>query len=115
MADIQAKPGTLENLHDCSVTLRHIAPIGTTLADVLRPDYWYNNVREVSQQRVHGRHAFNKIEVLSESGGWEAELRVMSVEGNMVETRLLRQWPEPGASKSRDDAAPAPKPRKEKV
>lgn len=52
-------------------------------------------------QRVLGRHAWNKIEIIAEDGSWEAELRVLKVEQgasgapSLVHTRLLSSWQEP--------------------
>lgn len=91
----EARPGSMEVLHDASVTWRYIAPVGHTLEMVMRPDYWRNVTRETGQQRVPGRHAYNRIEVLAEDGTWEADLRVMSVADGLVQVRLLREWNAP--------------------
>ena len=88
----EAKPGTLDNLNDASVTLRYFAPRGHTLEDCQRPDYWRAVIRECGQQRVPNRHAWNKIEILAEDGSWEAELRILSVAEGLVHTRLLWDW-----------------------
>ena len=88
----EAKPGSLDSQYDCSIIWRHVAPAGITLDHCQRPDYWRNVIREVGQQRVPGRHSFNRIEILAEDGTWEAELRVMSVDQGLVQTRLLREW-----------------------
>jgi len=88
----EARPGSLEVLHDCSVTWRHMAPAGVALEDCRHPAYWKNVVREASQQRVVGRHAWNRIEILAEDGTWEAELRVLSAADGLVHTRLIREW-----------------------
>ncbi len=88
----EARPGSLDNLNDCSVTLRYFAPAGHTLADCQRPDYWRNVTREAGQQRVPNRHAWNKIEIIAEDGTWEAELRILSVDAGLVHTRTLREW-----------------------
>lgn len=91
----EARPGSLDNLHDSAVTLRYFAPSGHTLEMCQRPDYWRNVVKEAGQQRIVNRHAWNKIEILAEDGSWEAELRVMSVSTGLVHTRLLREWKAP--------------------
>lgn len=91
----EAKPNSLEPAQDAATTWRYFAPAGVTLEMVQRPDYWKNAVRELGQQRVPGRHAWNKIEVISEDGTWEAELRVTSVAQGLVVTRLLREWAAP--------------------
>lgn len=89
----EARPGSLEMIHDASVTWRYFAPVGVTLEMCRAPDYWRNVRRETGQQRVPGRHAFNRIEIMAEDGTWEAELRVMSVASNGdIETRLLREY-----------------------
>lgn len=95
MSTNEAKPGSFEFAHDSSVVWRYLAPAGHTIDDVQRPDYFRNLVKEAKQQRVNGRHSWNKIEIISEDGTWEAELRVLSADGGLVQTRLLRQWPEP--------------------
>jgi hypothetical protein len=91
----EARPGSLENAGDAAVTWRYLAPGGHTLEMCQRPDYWRNCSREVGQQRVLGRHAWNRIEIISEDGTWEAELRVLSVANGLVQTRLLREWTAP--------------------
>lgn len=101
----EARPGTLENLQNVSVTLRYVAPLGHMLEDCLRKDYWKNLTRECSQQRIPGRHAWNRIEIIAEDGTWEAELRILSVGHDYVETRLLREWRQPA-----EKAARKPKP-----
>lgn len=88
----EARPGSLETAGDASVTWRYFAPAGVTIEMVQRPDYWRNCVREAGQQRVNGRHAWNKIEVLAEDGTWECELRVLSAADGLVHTRLLSEW-----------------------
>lgn len=90
-----ARPGSLEPLHDASMIYRYIAPPGITLDDCKRQDYWRNNIKECAQSRVGGRPSFNRIEILSEDGTWEAELRIMSAADGLVQTRLLREWHEP--------------------
>ena len=88
----EARPGSMEVTHDASITWRYIAPVGHTIEDIQRPDYWRNLIKECGQQRVAGRHAWNRIEVLGEDGTWEAELRVISASAGLVSTRLLREW-----------------------
>lgn len=88
----EARPGSLENVYDACVTWRYFAPAGVTLEMVQRPDYWRNVTRELGQQRITGKNAWNKIEVLAEDGSWEAELRVLSVEAGLVHTRVIREW-----------------------
>lgn len=91
----EARPGSLDVAHDASVTWRYLAPAGTTLEMCLRPDYWGQCTRELGQQRVLGRHAWNRIEIIAEDGTWEAELRVLSVTqgpSGTVVTRLIREW-----------------------
>ncbi len=89
---IEARPGSLDNAYDAAVMLRYIAPVGHTLDDCRRPDYWRNVVKEAGQQRILGRHAWNRIEILAEDGTWEAELRVLSAGDGLVHTRVLRAW-----------------------
>ena len=91
----EAKPGSLDSVYDASVTWRYIAPVGHTLDMCQRPDYFRNVARECGQQRVAGRHSWNRIEILSEDGSWEAELRVLSAADGLVHTRLLRDWTAP--------------------
>lgn len=88
----EARPGSLEVALDASITWRYLAPAGTTLDQCQRPDYWRNVVRELGQQRVLGRHAWNRIEIICEDGTWEAELRVLSVSDGLVQTRVIREW-----------------------
>lgn len=91
----EARPGTLEVLHDASVSWRYIAPSGHTLEMCQRADYWRNLIRECGQQRVIGRHAWNRIEIIAEDGTWEADLRILSVADGLVHTRLIREWNAP--------------------
>lgn len=91
----EARPGSLEALHDASVTWRYFAPAGVTLEMCQRPDYWRHNIRELGQQRINGRHAWNRIEILAEDGTWEADLRVLSVDQGLVHTRVIREWQAP--------------------
>lgn len=95
MVDHVALPGSLETAHDVSITYRYMAPVGHTLEMCCDPDYWKHNMRECNQQRIGGRHAWNKIEIISVDGTWEAMLRIMSIDMNnsRVTTRLLSQWP----------------------
>lgn len=88
----EARPGSLQPVNDANITWLYIAPAGTTLEMCQAPTYWHNVTRECGQQRVPGKHAWNKIEILAEDGSWEADLRVTSVEGNLVHTRTLRVW-----------------------
>lgn len=108
----EARPGSLDVSHDASVTWRYLAPAGHTLEMCLMPDYWTHCTRELGQQRVIGRHAWNKIEIIAEDGTWEAELRVLKIEqgangaASFVHTRLLSSWqdsPKPGRKPSAPD------------
>lgn len=91
----EARPGALENAADAAITWRYIAPAGHTLDMCQRPDYWRNVTRECGQQRVVGRHAWSRIEIIAEDGTWEAELRILTVANGLVHTRLLREWTAP--------------------
>lgn len=99
-----ARPGTLESAYDAAIVWRYMAPAGHTLEDCLEKDYWRNALREVGMQRIHGKPAWNRIEIIAEDGTWEAELRVVSVSGETVQTRTIRAWREQLAK------APAPEP-----
>lgn len=90
-----ARPGVLELATDAAATWRYMAPPGHSLEMCQRPDYWRNCLRELGQQRIGGRHAWNKIEIIAEDGTWEAELRVVAVGDGLVQTRLLREWSAP--------------------
>ena len=93
---LEARPGSLDSSHDATVTWLYVAPAGHTLEDCQRPDYWGNVRREAGLQRVVGRHAWNKIEIVAEDGTWEAMLRVVSVsQDGQVMTRLLSSWTDP--------------------
>lgn len=89
-----ARPGSLDSATDAAITWRYMVPPGHTLEDCMRPDYFKNCVREAGYQRIAGRHAWNKIELLADDGTWEAMLRVMSVGDGLVTTRLLSHWQE---------------------
>ncbi len=91
----EARPGSLEVTYDASITWRYLAPAGVTLEMCQAPTYWAQCTRELGQQRVLGRNAWNRIEIISEDGSWEAELRVLSVKDGLVQTRLIREWQEP--------------------
>jgi hypothetical protein len=87
-----AAPSSLEPINDCSIAFRHIAPPGVTLDMCRRPDYWRNNVRECGRSRIAGQRPWNKIEIISEDGSWEAELRILSAADGLVHTRVIREW-----------------------
>lgn len=91
-----ARPGSLESQYDAAITWRYIAPVGHTLDDCQHPTYWTNVIKECGQQRIPGRNAFNRIEIIAEDGTWEAELRVLSAADGLVKTRVLREWKEAG-------------------
>jgi hypothetical protein len=94
----EARPGSLDVSHDASVTWRYLAPAGHSLEMCQQPSYWKSVVKEAGQQRVLGRHAWNRIEIIAEDGTWEAELRVLSVVDGpsaLVNTRLIREWHAP--------------------
>lgn len=95
MSKPTARPGSLENEYDCAVTLRYVAPSGITLEDCLRPDYWKDCLRELGQQRVPGRHAFNKVSIIAQDGTWEAMLRNMSIADGLAYMRVLDTWKAP--------------------
>lgn len=99
----EARAGSLDNAYDAAVVLRYMAPVGHTIDDCRRPDYWRNVAKEAGQQRIAGKHAWNRIEIIAEDGTWEAELRVLSVADGLVHTRTLRTW---SADAKKDPAAP---------
>lgn len=101
----EAKPGSLESLYDASISWRYMAPSGITLEMCQRPDFWKNVIRECAQQRVHGRPSWNRIEIISEDGTWEAELRILSASDGLVHTRVIREWNAP-ARPGRKASAP---------
>lgn len=87
-----ARPSLLDMAQDASIVWRYLAPVGTTIEMCLAPEYWAQCSRELGQTRVIGRHAWNKLEIISEDGTWEAELRVITAEPDRVFVRLLRYW-----------------------
>ncbi len=89
---ILAKANSIEMAGDASITWRHFAPAGATVEDCESPNYWQNVVREIGQERVAGRHSWNKIEIIAVDGTWEATLRVVSVESPRIYTRRLSYW-----------------------
>lgn len=94
----EARPGSLDPVYDASMPWRYLAPAGHTLEMCQQPSYWKNVAKEAGMQRVLGRHAWNKIEIICEDGTWEAELRVLSVVDGpspLVNTRLIREWHAP--------------------
>lgn len=100
-----ARAMSLEVMHDASVTYRYFAPAGHSLDMCMRPDYWRDLTRELGAQRVDGKHAWNKVEILAEDGTWEADLRVLSVDAGLVHTRCIREWNAP-AKPGRKPALP---------
>lgn len=101
----EARPGSLDPVYDASMPWRYLAPAGHTLEMCQQPSYWKNVAKEAGMQRVLGRHAWNKIEIICEDGTWEAELRVLSIAEGLVHTRLLSQWQAP-AKPGRKPAVP---------
>jgi len=89
MSKPEARPGSLEVAHDAAILWRHIAPAGTSMDDVLEPSYFRNNIRECVQQRVPGRNAWNKIEVIAEDASYYMQLIVVSVGADTVTTHPI--------------------------
>lgn len=102
---IAARPGSLEPLSDACVSFRYFAPPGVTLEECLKPDYWRNNIRDLSRSR-DGKPAFNRIELMAADASWEADVRVMEVSDGLVTLRVLRRWPESLVEKQPEQPVP---------
>lgn len=94
----KARPGAVVAELDTRITWTHVAEPGTTLQDCLEPTYWANNLRQLGQQRVVGRHAWNTVTILAEDGSWEAMLRVVGMVPNGAKVRLMWSWRDPDSA-----------------
>ncbi|MGE8943340.1 hypothetical protein ACO2I3_15645 [Leptospira interrogans] len=80
--------GKLPRQQDARSSYFWVAPAGVSLKDVQRPDYW----KDVADQFVN---RWSTVEVVSVSGTWECLLRVITVQADGIEMRLLSKWEQP--------------------
>lgn len=71
-----AKSNSINLLESGINTWHHVAPFGTTLSDVLRPEYWIN--------KPYGMKENDEIRILTEDKSFYAHLLVESVTNTSV-------------------------------
>lgn len=83
------KATAMDHSHYVRLSLFAEVPAGTTLDDVLTPEYWANHTQRLKRGAV--------IEILSEDSGLDCELRVLKVGPTFAHVRLLRNYIESAA------------------
>jgi len=73
-----------------AITFHYTAPRGHSLEMCTMPSYWQACAAQIGERWVNDARV--RIEILAADGTWEAELRVLSVIGTHVETRVIREW-----------------------
>jgi hypothetical protein len=80
------KATAMDHSHYVRLSLFAEPPAGTTLEDVLNPEYWANHTQRLKRGAV--------IEVLSEDSLLDCDLRVLKVGPTYAHVRLLRNYVE---------------------
>ena len=80
------KATAMDHSHYVRLSLFAEVPVGTTLDDVLTPEYWANHTQRLKRGAV--------IEILSEDSALDCELRVLKVGPTYAHVRLLRNYVE---------------------
>lgn len=83
------KATAMDHSHYVRLSLFAEVPAGTTLDDVLTPEYWANHTQRLKRGAV--------IEILSEDSALDCELRVLKVGPTFAHVRLLRNYIESAA------------------
>lgn len=83
------KATAMDHSHYVRLSLFAEVPAGTTLDDVLTPEYWANHTQRLKRGAV--------IEILSEDSALDCELRVLKVGLTFAHVRLLRNYIEGAA------------------
>lgn len=78
------KATAMDHSHYVRLSLFAEVPAGTTLEDVLTPEYWANHTQRLKRGAV--------IEILSEDSALDCELRVLKVGQTFAHVRLLRNY-----------------------
>lgn len=72
-------------------TAHHVVvPVDVTMEDVTRPSFWAHHTGRL------GKHDI--VDVLSEDGSFDMQLRVVDKGVGFVEMRVLREWQREGAA-----------------
>jgi len=87
------KATAMDHAHYTRLSMFAEVPAGTTLEDVLMPEFWANHTARLKRGAV--------IEVLAEDNSLDCELRVLKVGQTFANVRLLRHY-------AGDDAARQP-------
>lgn len=80
---VQPYRGTLQHTEYAWNTYGVIVREGVTLEDVLKPGFWIY---------TKGLRSFDVLKVISETGEWECELRVLGVRPTGPALRVLNEW-----------------------
>lgn len=78
------KATAMDHAHYTRLSLFAEVPEGTTLEDILTPEYWANHTQRLKRGAV--------IEILSEDNSLDCEIRVLKVGQTFAHVRLLRVY-----------------------
>jgi len=78
------KATAMDHAHYTRLSMFAEVPAGTTLEDVLMPEFWANHTARLKRGAV--------IEVLAEDNSLDCELRVLKVGQTFANVRLLRHY-----------------------
>ncbi len=84
------KATAMDHAHYVRLSMFAEVPAGTTLEDVLTPEYWANHTARMKRGAV--------IEILSEDSALDCELRVLKVGPTYAHVRLLRNYVDTAAA-----------------
>lgn len=93
------KPTAMDHSNFVRIHMSANVPPGTTLTDVLEPTYWANHAHRLKRGAI--------IDILSEDGSLDCELRVLEIGPTFAKVRLLRNTP-PEEVAVTPSAAPTP-------
>jgi hypothetical protein len=88
------KATALDHSHYVRLSMFADVPAGTTLEDVLTPEFWSNHAQRLKRGAI--------IEVLSEDNALDCELRVLKTGQTFAHVRLLRNYTEDGERAAAD-------------
>ena len=86
------KATAMDHAHYARLNLFAEVPEGTTLEDVLTPEYWANHTQRLKRGAV--------IEILAEDNSLDCEVRVLKVGQTYAHVRLLRVYTEQAGKRS---------------
>lgn len=83
-------PTAMTRAADYVRTAHHVVvPVDVTMEDVTRPSFWAHHTGRLGKNDI--------VDVLSEDGSFDMQLRVVDKGVGFVEMRVLREWQREGA------------------